>query len=273
MPRGGGSRPPVPRDVMISKKISYVLRHGAEKEGLKLDRNGYANCADLLAWRPLHSLALTFPELQSLVASNDKQRFQLIPSVDPPSKSPDPSHFLIRASQGHSLAIASEALLTPILPSDADFPLEVVHGTIPRAWKLILKSGGLSRMGRRHIHFATGVPGAEGGKAEARVAESGEGANTVQGEGGEELQAANGKPSVLALEDGKGKGDKVISGMRKSASVLVWVDVKRSVEEGGLKWWRSSNGVILTEGDERGMVRLEFVSRVEGLKEGEWRGG
>jgi len=46
--RGEGQREPLPRDVMISKKISYILRHGAEKEGLKLDRNGYANCADLV---------------------------------------------------------------------------------------------------------------------------------------------------------------------------------------------------------------------------------
>ena len=53
MPRGGGSRGgssrgPIPREVMISKKISWVLRHGAVKEGLKLDENGYANCADLV---------------------------------------------------------------------------------------------------------------------------------------------------------------------------------------------------------------------------------
>ena len=55
---------------------------------------------------------------------------------------------------------------------------------------------------------------------------------------------------------------KVISGMRKGASMLIWVDVKRSLEEGGLKWWRSENGVVLTEGDEDGVVRLEWVKRV-----------
>ena len=44
----GGGREPLPRDVVISMKISYILRHGAEKEGLKLDQNGYANCADLV---------------------------------------------------------------------------------------------------------------------------------------------------------------------------------------------------------------------------------
>ena len=46
--RGGAGRDPLPRDVMVSKKISYVLRHGAEKEGLKLDHGGYVNCAELV---------------------------------------------------------------------------------------------------------------------------------------------------------------------------------------------------------------------------------
>ena len=38
----------MPREVMISKKMSWVLRHGAVKERLKLDENGYMNCADLV---------------------------------------------------------------------------------------------------------------------------------------------------------------------------------------------------------------------------------
>lgn len=36
------------RETTISKAISFVLRHGAAKEGLKLDENGYANAADLV---------------------------------------------------------------------------------------------------------------------------------------------------------------------------------------------------------------------------------
>lgn len=36
------------RETTISKAISFVLRHGAAKEGLKLDENGYANVADLV---------------------------------------------------------------------------------------------------------------------------------------------------------------------------------------------------------------------------------
>lgn len=42
---GGG---PSPREVTVSKAMSFVLRHGAEKEGIKLDAEGYANVADLV---------------------------------------------------------------------------------------------------------------------------------------------------------------------------------------------------------------------------------
>lgn len=67
-------------------------------------------------------------------------------------------------------------------------------------------------------------------------------------------------------EDAEGEvqgGEKVISGMRNGADVLVWVHVKKSAEEGGIKWWKSENGVVLTEGDEKGEVPLKWVDRVE----------
>lgn len=46
------------RETTISKAISFVLRHGAAKEGLKLDENGYANAADLV--RGFFSLTFLF---------------------------------------------------------------------------------------------------------------------------------------------------------------------------------------------------------------------
>jgi RNA:NAD 2'-phosphotransferase (TPT1/KptA family) len=36
------------RDVVLSKALSYVLRHGAEKEGIALDKQGYAIVSDLV---------------------------------------------------------------------------------------------------------------------------------------------------------------------------------------------------------------------------------
>lgn len=44
--RGRGG--PVSRDVQISKAMSLLLRHAAEKEGLKMNDQGYANVSDVV---------------------------------------------------------------------------------------------------------------------------------------------------------------------------------------------------------------------------------
>ena len=43
---GGGN---LPREVQISKAMSWLLRHGAKSEGIKMDANGYVNVADLVS--------------------------------------------------------------------------------------------------------------------------------------------------------------------------------------------------------------------------------
>lgn len=44
----GGGRGPLSREVQVSKKISWLLRHGAEKEGLQLGPGGYINVKDVV---------------------------------------------------------------------------------------------------------------------------------------------------------------------------------------------------------------------------------
>ncbi|KAL8773010.1 MAG: hypothetical protein Q9209_002030 [Squamulea sp. 1 TL-2023] len=274
---GGGGRPPPSREETISKAMSYVLRHGAEKERLKLDDSGYINCEDLLNWHRLRSLHVTFPELQNIVETNAKKRFALIPSPSYSSSSDQPSlkpsDYLIRASQGHSIAIASENLLTPLSPEDPACPDEVVHGTDENSWRAIKKSKGLKRMGRRHVHFAMGLPG---GKGVSKTTGSGsietfaptgidsEGKNSVADVSTITIDSSTPQPSKSEADQ-----EQVISGMRASADTLIWVDVKRSAAEGGLKWWKSANGVVLTEGDEKGVVALKWVTRVEKRGTGE----
>ena len=66
----------------------------------------------------------------------------------------------------------------------------------------------------------------------------------------------------MSGDAGDACGDVVLSGMRRDASVLVWVDVTRSATEGGVEWWRSANGVVLTEGVD-GVLGLEWIAWVE----------
>ncbi|RPA72845.1 hypothetical protein BJ508DRAFT_244572 [Ascobolus immersus RN42] len=243
--RGRGGRP-MSEEVLISKALSYTLRHGAQKEGVKIRPDGYVRVEDLLSRSKFQKLGMTWPKLLDIVNNNDKKRFALahvstlVPEGSPastpvtPAESapkPDPlsnpSDFLIRANQGHSLAVDSTLILTPLTLETPDLPVQVCHGTYYRHLPMILRTGGLKRMTRQHIHFFD---------------------------------------SVSLLSD-----QKAVSGMRGNCEIVVWVDTKRSLEGGsGLKWWRSENGVILTEGaGEEGVVELKWWGKVTDRKTGE----
>ncbi|KAJ7109756.1 KptA family-domain-containing protein [Mycena crocata] len=60
-------------------------------------------------------------------------------------------------------------------------------------------------------------------------------------------------------------GENVISGMRGSSQILIFVDVQRAIDA-GLKFFLSNNGVVLTEGDDQGILGKDFFMRVETSK-------
>ncbi|KAK4137297.1 hypothetical protein BT67DRAFT_350163, partial [Trichocladium antarcticum] len=256
--RGGGEGGRDRRAVDLSKALSKLLRHRAGDAGVELDREGFAGLEKVLQYPPIRSLAPTFSEIISAVRDSDKQRFALKPNpattTDPApaaETSTDPAHWLIRANQGHSIKLDSAHLLRPLSaldpppPGSAPIPATVVHGTYFAFWPAIAASGGLRPMGRNHVHFSTGVP-ADGG-----------------GGGGSGSAAAAGLPVV-------------VSGMRRDAELLVYVDVAASMAEGGISWWISDNGVVLTEGDADGLVPARFFKEVVGRKQDVgvlWRDG
>ncbi len=284
---GGGGGPN--RRVRVSKAMSWLLRHGAHKEGIPIDEQGYVNVADMLKWHKMRKeLNVTFEEVLEEVRNNDKQRFALLhippeailskpqateteeqittavagkPDLAPlnndqkyhgqlhseeaaiassqtasfsataralesafSTSNPDPSHFLIRATQGHSIkTVAASAYLTPItLDNPPSIPETVVHGTFYAAWDAILRTGGLKPMGRVHVHFATG-------------------------------------PSLQSVLDASAEGEKesaagvlreekaVTSGMRSDAQILIYVNIRKALQM-GIPFWTSENGVVLSEG-------------------------
>jgi 2'-phosphotransferase len=254
------------REVQVSKKLSWLLRHGAEKEGLKLGPGGYVNVEQMVSFmsysyirrdivnnkvtdgsklnsRSIKPLKVTMDELRNIVLENDKQRFSMIPITEAPSNSEasstsiaindnDPSHFLIRANQGHSIKVDSSDLLTPITAENA--PQVIVHGTTRRAWPLIVSSGGLKPMSRNHVHFATGLPT------------------------GFKRLAVTGGEDAAKQED----QEPVISGMRNSSSVLLYVDFKKAIGM-GLEFWMSANGVVLCDGGEKKIIPIECFESAE----------
>ncbi|TPX66382.1 hypothetical protein SpCBS45565_g04519 [Spizellomyces sp. 'palustris'] len=160
--------------VRISKAMSYVLRHGAAKDGIPIRADGYVLVDDLvndifvtpslraLATSTVVHTQLKHPRLKSasltiiqqVVQANDKQRFTL---VQEPVEATHQKVWLIRANQGHTLEVEVE--MQPIT-SPAEAPI-VVHGTYAKNWPSIQKHG-LKSMARQHIHFAPGKPGEDG---------------------------------------------------------------------------------------------------------------
>jgi len=57
-------------------------------------------------------------------------------------------------------------------------------------------------------------------------------------------------------------GDTVISGMRNSADIFIYIDLQKALDA-GYKFQLSANGVVLTAGNEKGFLPPEFFSRVE----------
>lgn len=140
------------RLVSLSKKLSLLLRHIATEVGLTMDASGYVLLSDILMRKDFKGFSIN--DVKHVVSTCKKQRFHIDDRGD--------AGVFIRANQGHSIqgVINPDELLTPIT-NPADYPT-VVHGTTREALKLIESSRGLSRMGRNHIHFATGLPGADG---------------------------------------------------------------------------------------------------------------
>ncbi|KAL7798424.1 RNA 2'-phosphotransferase, Tpt1 [Trichoderma ceciliae] len=55
----------------------------------------------------------------------------------------------------------------------------------------------------------------------------------------------------------------VMSGMRRDAELMIEIDVEKSLQE-GIQWWKSDNGVLLTEGGEDGILSTRFFKKVTG---------
>lgn len=172
----------------------------------------------------------------------------------------DPSHYLIRANQGHSLVIADAAdMLTPITSETA--PHLVVHGTRRETWPAILHSGGLKPMTRTHVHFATGIPEALQRLFEVSESKSSSDGVAILGLGADDARL-DGKDS----QSGKGKEDarQVLSGMRNSSTLLIYLDLQKALGA-GVKFYLSENRVVLSEGDpENGLVSTQFFQKVVG---------
>ena len=122
--------------IRTSKKLSWLLRHGANETGLTMDAAGWAPVDEVL-----RILRLTPGQLQAAFEQNDKQRLQIRDGR-------------VRCSQGHSTAgtpVTAEALEATWTPWGGDDI--VFHGTYDGAVDGIA-AGGIVPQARTHVHLA-----------------------------------------------------------------------------------------------------------------------
>jgi putative RNA 2'-phosphotransferase len=121
--------------IQTSKFLSLILRHAPERVGLTLGEAGWVGVDELLTAVNRHGKALTFEQLQHIVATSDKKRFAF-----------SDDGFRIRANQGHSVEV--DLQYAPQVP-----PEILYHGTATRFVDSI-RQNGLMRMERHDVHLS-----------------------------------------------------------------------------------------------------------------------
>lgn len=120
----------------VSKSLSYVLRHRPESVGLELGSGGWVGVDELVAAFQTAGKSMSRELLETVVANNDKQRFEFSEDLS-----------MIRARQGHSARV--DLGYQPATP-----PEVLYHGTATKNLESILQQG-LVKGRRHHVHMST----------------------------------------------------------------------------------------------------------------------
>ena len=139
------------RDIRISKRLSWLLRHGADEAGLSMDPAGWVAVDEVL-----RRLRITQRELEHSVATNNKRRLQLLRGQ-------------VRCCQGHStsgMPVTCEALEASWARHEGTG--WVWHGTNLAALPAI-DAAGLLPQRRTHVHLAEETDSTVGKRAAVQV--------------------------------------------------------------------------------------------------------
>lgn len=204
----------------LSHQLSSVLRHRAPEQGLHIEPDGYVVIADLINLQQFTKYS--YQDIVDVVQHNwdhSKGRYSI---------SQDGTK--VRANQGHTIkTVDPDLLLTPINDASKCVPLingryECVHGTYNQnanSIKSITKE-------------------------------------LLENEGNEYTGLSKMARNHIHFAKGRIGDDNVKSGMRKSANLLVWCDMTAALA-GGIKFYESANGVILSPGNKHGIVPSKFL--------------
>ena len=108
---------------VLSKKLSYVLRHNPQSEGIVLNSGGYCDVAELIEKLSSDGDKITFSMIDETVQTDKKNRFSF-----------NSDKTKIRANYGHSFPV--DLNIKSVKPPDI-----LYHGTAKKSVNGILNSG------------------------------------------------------------------------------------------------------------------------------------
>ncbi|KAL3872212.1 hypothetical protein ACJMK2_040150 [Sinanodonta woodiana] len=189
-------------DTRLSRCMARILRHDTNGQH---DTDGYMYVRDLLSRHEISSY--TEEDVRRVVRNDSKTRFELTYDKHGELK--------VKATQGHTIGLQDTSLKEIMNHRDVR---AVLHGTKSHCWEII-KTNGLSRMRRDHIHFC---------EAETNVT----------------------------------------SGFPAGCDVVISIDLKKALED-GIPFFQSKNKVILSPGNQNGIIPTKYFKDVYRRQTGE----
>lgn len=246
--------------ITASKTLTYILRHGAEKEKLVIRADGFISVKDLLLRPKLSKMQMDIPMLLNIVQNDAKGRFNIgyldetgsiviISDINSLQNDQNKLNKLyICAAQGHTIkkvdnltdkkmALISSEMDVKTIKSISEEIMQnnPVHGSFFSNWKSILKDGGLRTMGRNHIHITSKLP--------------------------KQFQFIFNKNTNI-LSKSNFVDNEIVSGMRSNCNLLFFIDIEKSALN-GISYWKSTNDVLLTTGtDDNNLLPLSDIKQV-----------
>jgi 2'-phosphotransferase len=230
---GGGKNPPNLRK--LSHSLSWALRHAAPELGLTMTSDGFVPVSEILASTHPKLKGWSLEDIQSVVETSDKQRFKMEerPAAEYKTK---------------SLAAAAAAAEVGSSPQDMNDIVMCIRANQGHTIKAVDPEKLLTRLEAVELEtLSVIVHGTYTDPWTQHIRQEG-----LKRMKRQHIHCASGLPT----DDG------VISGLRKSCNVYVFINAAKCAAD-GIVFYRSDNGVLLTAGvNNEGNLPIEYFSYV-----------
>ena len=221
---------PPPKSTIHNKKLSHslswALRHQAVAIGLPIQPDGYVPVQEILDSKHPKLRGATLQQIQHVVETSDKQRFKL---------EVRPLRLFYPAVGGGAAA------------ADDDTTILCIRANQGHSMNIIEPELLLTKLSPQELQSIPCIVHGTYPEPWKSIQQQGQSKRTRQ-----HIHCASGLPNH----------DGVISGMRKSASIHIYINAKKCADD-GIAFFKSDNGVLLTDGvNHSGILPVEYFSRV-----------